>query len=77
MDGQVVCPLSKDTDWIVQNHLAMIPATADATVALSGSSFPTAVLLCKKCGYTMLVNLYSIGLAEYFGLGHEVKSNGS
>ena len=77
MKGPIVCPLSKDSDWQVQNHLAMIPATDDATVALSGTSFPTAVLLCQNCGYTLLVNLYSLGLAEYFELMPEVKPHGS
>ncbi len=72
----VHCPISGDSNWQVQNQLAHIPATDDPTASvLRDRVFPCAVLVCQTCGYTVLLNLFVLGLADEFGLTGELAGN--
>ena len=63
------CPISDDSRWQVQSELAAIPATDDlSNNAITGTRFPTAVVVCQTCGYTILLNIFSLGLADEFGV---------
>ena len=67
------CPISGDSNWQVQNKLANIPAADDPNaIGLGDAAFPTAVLVCNTCGYTLFLNLYTLGIAEEFGLSPKV-----
>lgn len=75
-ERRIECPISGDSSWAVQNKLATIPATDDPTSGGFGdSTFPTAVLVCNTCGFTLLLNLISLGLAEEFGLNPKVAAD--
>ena len=65
-EGRVLlCPISGDSSWEVQDIFANLPGGIGP--GGSENSFPSAVILCKTCGYTMLVNLIRLGIAEQFG----------
>ena len=68
----LTCPVSRDANWEVQEYQAMLPAThrIDDVQALSETnvSFPLAVLVCKTCGYSMMFNLFALGIGEDLGL---------
>ena len=75
-ERRVVCPVSGDSSWQVQNKLANIPASGDLLASNFGdAAFPTAVLVCNTCGYTILLNLFTLGLAEEFGLTPELAAH--
>ena len=64
-DRVLLCPISGDSSWEVQDIFANLPGGIGPGV--SENSFPSAVILCRTCGYTMLVNLIRLGIAEQFG----------
>lgn len=70
LDGRkLVCPVSQDSTWEVQEYWGILPAfnqPSDMLPALSSTrnSFPLAVLVCGTCGYSMMFNLLSLGLGE-------------
>ena len=73
---RIECPITRDSDWGVQNRLANIPATDAATESGFGdAAFPTAVLVCNTCGYTLLLNLFVLGIAEEFGLSPKLAAD--
>jgi hypothetical protein len=65
--GEITCPLTKDSDWEVQEYLARLPAGHAAPSLPLGRSFPTAVVVCRTCGYTIFANIYRLGVAEELG----------
>ena len=72
-DRALTCPVSLDSHWEVQEYWGMLPASnqfgeALPTLAQLSNSFPMAVLLCGTCGYSMMFNLFTLGLAEELGL---------
>ena len=69
---QLQCPVSQDANWIVQEFPAVLPA-ADAFGARQPLmemrvSYPMAMVICQTCGYTMMFNLFALGVAEDIGL---------
>ncbi len=70
-EGSLVCPISgPQTTWSVQRQTTVLPALDSPldSVFLNNASFPFAVVTCDHCGYTFLVNLIKLGLAEQFQL---------
>ena len=75
-DRIIQCPISGDSNWRIENKLALVPATEDPKGSiLSGHVFPNVVLSCQSCGYTALLNLIILGLAEEFGVNPELAAN--
>ena len=70
------CPLHGETTWSVQEQTTALPALDDprAPVYFPTQSFPVAVVICDTCGYTFLVNLIKLGLAEELELPEAVRS---
>ena len=71
----LTCPVSLDTQWEVQEYQGMLPASnqfndVPAMTEMS-HSFPLAVLVCKTCGYSMMFNLFALGVGEELGLPRE------
>ena len=66
------CPVCQDTDWSVQEYLGVLPATDrfDDVQPLNDMSisFPLALLVCETCGYSMMFNLFALGVGEGLGL---------
>ena len=64
----LTCPVSQDNRWEVQVYQGVLPATDqfDNAQALAEMtlSFPLGVLMCKTCGYSMMFNLFALGLGE-------------
>ena len=63
LGGDLICPVSGDSHWELQENLAFIPAHKGVVGA---PMYPTVVLLCETCGNTVLLNLFKLGLAEQF-----------
>ena len=66
----LVCPISGDSNWTVDAYIAALPVT-DAPPGVRygiGSYYPLAVITCGTCGYTHLVNLFKLGLADVLNL---------
>ena len=71
--GQVLtCPVSQDSRWEVQEFQGFLPATDQfhdvQALTEMRHSFPLAVLVCKTCGYSMMFNLFALGVGEDLGL---------
>ncbi len=70
-DRKMVCPVSGHTDsWGVDVNGAALPVANDpgAFVPSGGTVFPVAVIVCEECGYTFLMNLLKLGLADEIGV---------
>ena len=70
-ERRLLCPISGDkSDWEVDAAMSALPGleTFEDSPLDSTTSFPVAVLICKHCGYTMLMNLFKLGVAEELGL---------
>lgn len=73
MGGNVLtCPVSGDAQWNLQEFQGALPATdqfhdVQALTEMS-RSFPLAVLVCETCGYSMMFNLFALGVGEELGL---------
>lgn len=61
----LTCPVSGDDDWEIQERLAFVAAEV---TTYDGPKYPSAVILCRKCGYTLLINLFMLGVAEELGI---------
>lgn len=67
----LICPVSGDAQWNLQEFQGVLPATDFHDVqALTEMrrSFPLAVLVCETCGYSMMFNLFALGVGEELGL---------
>ena len=68
----LVCGACFGNTWDVQNHQGVIPATDGygSMVDLNRltASFPVAFVICQTCGYTMMFNLFNLGIAEELGI---------
>ena len=62
----VTCPVSGDNDWQIQNRLAYL--LAESNIGGKNELFPSAVMLCKSCGYTILLNVFVLGIADRLDL---------
>lgn len=71
-DRKMVCPISGHTDsWGVDVNGAALPVANEPGVFVSpgGTVFPVAVIVCEECGYTFLMNLLKLGLADEISVG--------
>ena len=54
----------------------MLPASeypGDVGSSFTGRTFPSAMLICSQCGYTMTFNLFYLGVAGDLGLKMEAQ----
>ena len=68
---EFLCPVTNDANWDIQAHYGLLLATDQPSDPFTGGGynmFPNAVLLCKSCGYSLMFNLFTLGLAEEFGI---------
>ena len=69
---ELTCPVSGDANWEVQEYQGALPATDQfndvQALTEMNRSFPLAVLVCKTCGYSMMFNLFVLGVGEELGL---------
>ena len=69
---KLVCPISGEgAVWEVLINSTSLPAIdIPGTVPGYGGSptFPMALLMCKDCGYSMLINLIQLGVAADLGI---------
>ena len=65
---KLVCPISGDgATWEVLTNSTLLPVIevpGDPPPFGHYPTFPLAVLMCKDCGYFMLINLIVLGVAE-------------
>ncbi len=76
MERSLDCPLHGATTWSVQEQTTALPALDDPRMPpyFHAQSFPLAVVICDRCGYTFFVNLIRLGLAEELDLPEVVPS---
>lgn len=65
----LVCPLTGDRSWQLQEHLAFTPAVQPNVIG--GPVFPSVLLMCAECGYTISLNVFLLGVAEQLGLAEQ------
>ena len=78
-ERKLECPISGDKAiWEVHINTTVVPAMTDPSVAprVIDRSYPLAVVMCKHCGYTILINLIVLGLAEQLGIHVEPEGAG-
>ncbi len=59
----LVCPVSGDSDWGVESELVVMPS-----LNVPNGAITFAVLTCGECGYSALVNVARLGIADELGL---------
>ena len=67
----LICPISGEAvTWNVDARTTALSVndTPDKPLIVSKRVFPMAVLTCSDCGYTMLINLITLGVAEKLGM---------
>ena len=68
---EFLCPVTNDANWDIQAHYGLLLAAdrpVDPFPRGEYNTFPNAVLLCKSCGYSLMFNLFTLGLAEELGI---------
>jgi len=60
-----LCPLSETRNWGVAPHLVGLQARHPASQGISGATYPCVVMICRDCGYSMLVNAYVFGILTH------------
>jgi len=68
--GDRACPMCGHNTWTVNDGLVLLtlqPPTPGA-VMLGGITLPNVTITCKTCGNTVLFNVFTLGLAEMFGI---------
>ena len=70
-DQILTCPVSLDSQWEVQEYPGFLPASTQIpggqALTDMNLSFPLAVVMCKTCGYSMIFNLYALGVGDDLG----------
>ena len=67
--NRITCPLSNDDNWQMHDLGVLLSLSDNFKAAtLGGPALPLAALTCSTCGYTLLVNLISLGLAGLFDI---------
>ena len=65
-DRDIICPVSGSKKWKIQKYPGMVHAMEYDGKGLveTNFSFPFAVLVCEECGYSLMFNLFHLGVAE-------------
>lgn len=69
----LICPLSHDNNWKIHRYFTTIPGfptlrTNNPFEEAPTRSFPFAVVTCETCGYTIFINLITLGVADKLGI---------
>ncbi len=64
------CPACRAKNMVVQNLVTAIPAS-NIPMLQADRQFPAVVVLCQTCGYMMLFNIFSLGVADVFHIIEE------
>ena len=56
------CPVSKDNNWIIGDHVVTPMNYAASGAIIGGRVYPQVMLICGTCGHTMLFNAVIIGI---------------
>ena len=72
-ERQLACPVcgaKDDNTWDVQAETTTLLAHEDPSepTHTAKAAYPMAVLICRGCGYTALMNLIVLGVAEQLGI---------
>ena len=64
------CELCKNANWSVGENLvapvSLLRTVDGLQIGLKGQIYPSAVLMCTKCGNTKMLNVGYLGLTDYF-----------
>lgn len=65
------CPLCGTDNWAVAPGLVDLDLRSNLSsgkVIVGGPSYPNLVFICNRCGNTVLMNVFTLGLHDLFGL---------
>ena len=66
------CLICHGQDWVVETHLAAVPATQQFEhppwKERDPLVFPYMAMVCKSCGHTVFFNLVQLGLTDLFDM---------
>lgn len=62
--GGISCPVCKENDWIINDHLLELRVFNQGSFVVGGPLIPIASITCNNCGYIMHFNAIKIGLLE-------------
>ena len=61
--GGVECPICKGKDWIIADHFVQTTTLGpNNTAQFGGVSYPFAMAISTKCGYTLFFNAVMLGI---------------
>ena len=69
-ERELACTVCRNSGWDVQLYHGSLPAIdpSGEDFGRYAASFPMAVVVCETCGYTMMFNLFRLGIAERLGI---------
>jgi hypothetical protein len=63
------CPVCYTSNWSIGDGVVrMVLQYNVGIVTLAGPSYPLIPLLCSNCGNTLLLNAFTLGVAELLGI---------
>jgi hypothetical protein len=65
----ITCPVCQTSHWNIGDGFVRLVLQNEPTkIMLSGPSYPLVPLLCVNCGNTQLLNAFTLGVADMFGI---------
>ena len=62
--GQKICPICGNNNWNVSENIAEIREYNKGSFIVSGSVYPTVIITCNICGYTLNFNAIKLGILK-------------
>ncbi len=60
--GPVICPYSKDSEWIIGEYIVAPINYSKKGIFVGGEDSPQVMVVCKNCGHTVFLNAVILGL---------------
>ena len=79
---ELICPISGDEAiWAIHVKTTTVPALTDPDdlrnpLEKADSGFPMALVVCVHCGYTMFINLLTLGVGKELGIEESHEEEG-
>ena len=63
---RLTCPVSGDSEWKLEPSFGIVSAVPSVELrGVPGSgAFPFAIVMCNVCGYSMMFNVFGLGINE-------------
>lgn len=64
LQGDLICPLCKEDNWKLLNHLISTPIYSGGPIKLGGETYAYVSIYCENCGHTKLFNAVISGIIK-------------